>query len=116
MRAQNSEPFRISMGTFGEMYWTMAQLVTHHSSNGCNLRPGDLLGSGTVSGPTPESRGCLLERTMRGSDPLQMPTGERRAFLEDGDEVTMRGYCERSGHPRIGFGECHGRVVPPHDI
>jgi fumarylacetoacetase len=116
MRAGNIEPFRISVGAFSDMYGTMAQLVAHHSSNGCNLRPGDLLGSGTVSGPTVESRGCLLERTMRGSDPLQMPTGERRAFLEDGDEVTMRGYCERAGHPRIGFGECRGRVVPPHDV
>jgi fumarylacetoacetase len=116
MRAGNIEPFRISVGAFSDMYWTMAQLVAHHSSNGCNLRPGDLLGSGTVSGPTAESRGCLLERTMRGSDPLQMPTGERRAFLEDGDEVTMRGYCERAGHPRIGFGECRGRVVPPRDV
>ena len=92
------------------MYWTIAQLVTHHASNGCNLRPGDLLASGTVSGATKESRGCLLERTWRGTEPLQLPTGETRAFLEDGDEVIMRGYCERDGFRRIGFGECRGRI------
>jgi fumarylacetoacetase len=92
------------------MYWTLAQLITHHASNGCNLRPGDLLGSGTVSGPEKESRGCLLERTWRGSEPLELPTGERRAFLEDGDEVVLRGYAEREGFRRIGFGECVGIV------
>ena len=94
------------------MYWTLAQLVTHHASNGCNLRPGDLLGSGTVSGATKESRGCLLELTWRGSEPLQLPTGETRRFLEDGDEVAFRGYCEREGCRRIGFGDCSGVVVP----
>ena len=112
MRVADMEPFRVSVGSFTEMYWTIAQLVTHHASNGCNLRPGDLLGSGTVSGETAGSRGCLLERTARGSEPLELPTGERRAFLQDDDEVTMRGYCERDGHPRIGFGECRGRVLP----
>jgi fumarylacetoacetase len=92
------------------MYWTLAQMVTHHASNGCNLRPGDLLASGTVSGPTPESRGCLLERTWRGTQPLELPTGEKRSFLEDGDEVIIRGRCERAGFRSIGFGECRGRV------
>jgi fumarylacetoacetase len=112
MRDENVEPLRVSVGNFVDMYWTIAQLVTHHTSNGCNLRAGDLLASGTVSGPTKESRGCLLERTWRGTEPLQLPTGETRKFLEDGDEVILRGFCERSGHPRIGFGECRGRVVP----
>ena len=93
------------------MYWTLAQMVTHHASGGCNLRPGDLLASGTVSGATKESRGCLLERTWRGTEPLELPTGETRAFLGDGDVVVMRGYCERPGARRIGFGECRGRVV-----
>ena len=93
------------------MYWTVAQLLTHHASNGCNLRPGDLLGSGTISGPTAESRGCLLERTMGGKEKLKLPNGEERAFLEDGDEVTFRGWCERKGYARIGFGECRGRVT-----
>ncbi len=110
MRASGTAPFLVSRGSLAEMYWTPAQLLAHHASNGCNLRPGDLLASGTVSGPTPESRGCLLERTWRGREPLQLPNGEQRAFLEDGDEVILRGYCERDGAVRIGFGECRGRV------
>jgi fumarylacetoacetase len=105
------EPVRISRGSFRDMYWTVAQLVAHHTSNGCNLRPGDLLASGTISGTTKESRGCLLERTWRGTEPLELPGGEQRRFLEDGDEVIMRGYCEREGSTRIGFGECRGVVV-----
>jgi fumarylacetoacetase len=112
MRDERIDPLRVSVGTFTDMYWTIAQLVAHHTSNGCNLRAGDLLGSGTVSGGTKESRGCLLERTWRGTEPLQLPTGETRAFLEDGDEVILRGFCERGGRPRVGFGECTGRVVP----
>ena len=112
MRETNMEPFRVSIGAFNDMYWTTAQLLTHHASNGCNLRPGDLLASGTVSGPTEESRGSLIERTWRGSEPLALPSGETRAFLADGDEVIMRGWCEREGYPRIGFGECRGRIVP----
>jgi fumarylacetoacetase len=109
--AKMSEPMRISRGNFRDMYWTIAQLVAHHTSNGCNLRPGDLLGSGTVSGTTKESRGCLLERTWRGTEPIELPTGEQRRFLEDGDEVIMRAYCEREGATRIGFGECRGTVM-----
>ncbi len=111
MRELGIEPYRVSVGSFNEMYWTLAQLVTHHASGGCNLRPGDLLASGTVSGATKESRGCLLERTWRGTEPLGLPTGETRAFLGDGDVVVLRGYCERPGVHRIGFGECRGRVV-----
>ncbi len=111
MREQNVAPLLVSRGNFKEMYWTAAQMLTHHASNGCNLRPGDLLASGTVSGTTKDSRGCLLERTWRGTEPLRLPTGETRTFLEDGDEVIMRGYCERAASARIGFGECRGRVV-----
>jgi fumarylacetoacetase len=112
MREEGRAAFRVSVGSFTEMYWTIAQLVVHHTSNGCDLRPGDLVASGTVSGQSQDSRGCLLERTWRGTEPLRLPGGEIRAFLEDGDEITLRGYCERGGHPRIGFGECRGRVLP----
>jgi fumarylacetoacetase len=110
--AKMTEPVRVSRGNFRDMYWTPAQLVAHHTSNGCNLVPGDLLGSGTISGPGKEARGCLLELTWRGTEPLQLPSGEVRRFLEDGDEVVMRAYCERPGLPRIGFGECRGVVLP----
>jgi fumarylacetoacetase len=105
------EPVRLSRGTFRDMYWTVAQLVAHHSSNGCNLMPGDLLASGTISGPAKDSRGCLLELTWRGTEPLQLPSGETRKFLESGDEVILRAYCEKEGTARIGFGECRGTVV-----
>ncbi len=112
MRDANASPALLSRGSFAAMYWTVAQLVTHHASNGCNLRAGDLLGSGTVSGDTKESRGCLLERAWRGTEPITLPSGESRAFLQDGDEVILRGFCERDGTRRIGFGECRGRVTP----
>jgi fumarylacetoacetase len=108
--AKMSDPVMLSRGNFRDMYWTAAQLVAHHTSNGCNLRPGDLLASGTISGTSKDSRGCLLELTWRGSEPVQLPGGETRKFLEDGDEVILRGYCEREGLPRIGFGECRGVV------
>lgn len=111
MREQGLEPFPVSRGRFATMYWTIAQLLAHHASNGCNLRPGDLLASGTISGPEKESRGCLLERTWRGTEPLELPGGERRTFLQDGDEVVMRGFAEREGLRRIGLGECTGRIV-----
>jgi fumarylacetoacetase len=110
MRAAAIPAVRLSSGSFESMYWTVAQLLTHHSSNGCNLRPGDLLGSGTVSGPEKGSRGCLLELTWRGSEPVVLPSGERRSFLADGDEVTFRGWCERDGARRIGFGGCSGEI------
>jgi fumarylacetoacetase len=112
MRDAGERPFCVSAGRFTDMYWTVSQLLAHHTSNGCNLRPGDLLASGTVSGPTKESRGCLLERAWRGTEPIALPSGETRAFLQDGDEVTLRGSCERPGRRRIGFGECVGRLVP----
>jgi fumarylacetoacetase len=110
MRAEGIAPARISHSTLADLYWTPAQLLAHHTSNGCNLQPGDLLGSGTVSGEAKDARGCLLELTWRGADPVQLPSGETRRFLEDGDEVIMRGACEREGFVRIGFGECRGVV------
>jgi fumarylacetoacetase len=110
MRAAAIPAVRLSAGSFGSMYWTVAQLLAHHASNGCNLRPGDLLGSGTVSGPEPGSRGCLLELTRRGAEPVQLPSGERRSFLSDGDAVIFRAWCEREGAARIGFGECRGEI------
>jgi fumarylacetoacetase len=111
MREAGLQPMRLSQGNLRNLYWTLAQLLTHHASNGCNLRPGDLLASGTVSGPLPEDRGCLLELTQRGADPIRLPTGEIRRFLEDGDEVVLRGYCERDNFTRIGFGECRGIIA-----
>lgn len=112
MREQSIKPFRLSRTSFQQMYWTLAQMVTHHSSNGCNLRPGDLLASGTVSGAEEGSQGCLLEITQRGSKPFKLPTGETRTFLANGDEVTLRGFCEKEGYARVGFGECSGIILP----
>jgi len=111
MRERGIEPMKVTTGNFKDMYWTVAQMLAHHASNGCNLRPGDLLASGTVSGPDKGSRGCLLELTWRGTDPVLLPTGEERRFLADGDEVMIRAYCERDGAVRIGFGECSGVVL-----
>ena len=110
--ARMTEPVRVSRGDFSSMYWTLAQMVAHHASNGCPLRPGDLIGSGTVSGPEKQNRGCLLEMAWRGTEPLELPTGEVRRFLEDGDEVILRGWCEAAGFRRIGLGECRGVVLP----
>jgi len=107
--AKMDKPQRVSRGNFRDMYWTLAQLVAHHTSNGCNLSSGDLLASGTVSGDTKESRGSLLELTWRGTEPLELASGETRTFLEDGDEVIMRAWCEKDGL-RVGFGECRGTV------
>jgi fumarylacetoacetase len=111
MREQKLAPFLVSRGAFRDMYWTFAQMLAHHASNGCNLRPGDLIASGTVSGEARETAGCLLERTWRGAEPLELPSGESRKFLEDGDAVVMRAFCEHDGAVRIGFGECRGQVV-----
>jgi fumarylacetoacetase len=112
MRAAGHEPLRLSRGSAVDLYWTLGQMFTHHASNGCNLRPGDLFATGTISGPAKDSRGCMLELTWRGSEPLALPSGETRKFLEDGDEVIMRAWCERPGATRIGFGECRGMVLP----
>jgi fumarylacetoacetase len=112
MRQQNLAPHQLSSSNTKDLYWTFAQMLTHHSSNGCNLRPGDLLASGTVSGATKDSQGSLIELTERGAQPITLPTGEERRFLQDGDEVILRGYCEREGFRRIGFGECRGTILP----
>jgi fumarylacetoacetase len=109
--AHLSEPIVISHSSFKDMYWTFSQMVAHHASNGCPLRPGDLVASGTVSGPEKLNRGCLLERTWKGAEPLHLPNGEKRHFLEDGDEVILQGYCEREGFARIGLGACRGTVL-----
>jgi fumarylacetoacetase len=110
MKAAQIAPIRLSQTSFLNMYWTLAQMVAHHTSNGCNLRPGDLLASGTVSGAAEGEQGCLLEMTRRGANPIQLPTGEVRSFLADGDEVTLRGVCQREGYASIGFGACRGIV------
>lgn len=112
MRDEGIAPVRLSASHLRDMYWTFAQMTAHHTSNGCNLRPGDLLASGTVSGRDKDTRGCLLELAWRGTEPVDLPTGERRAFLEDGDDVVLTGFCERAGAGRIGFGECRGRILP----
>jgi fumarylacetoacetase len=111
MRNKGIAPTLVSRGSFRDMFWTPAQMLTHHASNGCNMATGDLLASGTVSGATKDSRGCLLERTWRGAEPIMLGDGTERKFLQDGDEVVMRGYCERPGYPRIGFGECRGVLL-----
>jgi len=115
MRAAQEEPVVIGRGDLRQLYWTFAQMVAHHTMNGCDLRPGDLIASGTVSGPGPGERGCLLELTRRGAEPVVLPNGEQRRFLEDGDEITLRGWCAREGYRRIGFGACVGEVLgqPP---
>jgi fumarylacetoacetase len=105
------QPMRLSRAAFSQIYWTPAQMIAHHTSNGCNLQPGDLIGSGTVSGPNRDSMGCLLEITRGGRQPIALPSGETRAFLQPGDEVILRGYAEREGFRRIGFGECRGKLA-----
>ena len=105
-------PQRLSRGNFRDSYWTVAQMVAHQTSNGCNLQPGDLLGSGTISGPTSDSFGSMMELTLAGKNPLQLASGETRSFLEDGDEVIQRGRCAREGYVTIGFGEASGRIMP----
>jgi fumarylacetoacetase len=110
MREAGMKPERISKGNLRELYWSLAQMITHHTSNGCNLRVGDLLATGTISGPDEGSEGCLLEMRHRANG-LRLATGEQRTFLEDGDKVILRAYAERAGLPRIGFGECAGVVM-----
>ena len=112
MRDENIEPFLLSRSNMKDLYWTIGQMLTHHTSNGCNLQTGDLMATGTVSGREKDERGCLLELTWRGKEPIELPNGEQRRFLEDYDEIIMKGYCEREGFRRIGFGECRGRILP----
>lgn len=108
-----SSPHRLSRCNYRDAYWTIAQLIAHHSSNGCNLQPGDLLGSGTQSGPDPGEGGSLLELSQGGKQPIPLPGGETRTFLQDGDTVILRGFAERAGMRRIGLGECAATVLPP---
>jgi fumarylacetoacetase len=105
-------PVRLSRASFRDSYWTLAQMVAHQTSNGCNLQPGDLLGSGTLSGPAADSLGSMMELSQAGKQPLELPGGEKRSFLEDGDEVIQRGRCSREGFATLGFGEAAGRIVP----
>jgi fumarylacetoacetase len=113
MRAAGLAPHILSRGSAdAAMYWSAAQIVAHHSSNGCNLQPGDLIGTGTLSTDAASGLGSLLEISRGGKEPIELPSGETRRFLEDGDEVTLKAWCEAEGAVRIGFGECVGRVVP----
>jgi fumarylacetoacetase len=112
MRSEGGKPHRITLTNFKHMYWTFAQMVAHHTSNGCNLKPGDLVASGTVSGPTDDSRACYSEITDRGTKPITLPNGEQRSWLNDGDEITFRARASRAGFASIGFGECKGRIEP----
>lgn len=126
MRKKKMAPISLSTGNFKDMYWTLAQMLAHHASNGCEMTDGDLIASGTISGPTRGARGCLLELTWDGDPwanppikapgtsrtPIELPTGETRKFLADGDEVIIRGWCERDGYRRIGLGECRGIITP----
>jgi fumarylacetoacetase len=112
MREARTPPARICLTNFKHMYWTAAQMVTHHASNGCNMGTGDLLGSGTCSGPEESGAACLLETTLRGTRDWSLPNGERRRYLEDGDEVVLRGRASREGYVSVGFGDCAGRLTP----
>ncbi len=112
MRAQGQAEHRLSHSNFRDAYWSVSQMVAHHTVNGCNLQPGDLLGSGTQSGPTPEEAGSMMELSKSGKEPLTLPNGEKRSFLEDGDTVVFKGYCQAAGAARIGFGEVRGTVLP----
>jgi fumarylacetoacetase len=110
--AKLKSPHIITRTNFQNLYWSISQQLTHHTVGGCNLQPGDLLASGTISGAAEESRGCMLELTWRGANPLKLPNGETRKWLEDGDGLTITGWCEGDGY-RVGFGEVAGRVLPP---
>jgi fumarylacetoacetase len=112
MRREGMPAHRLAQSSFAQMYWTFAQMIAHHTSNGCNLEIGDLIGSGTVSGPEPSSFASLLELTAGGSKPLTLPNGEQRTFIEDRDEISLRGFCAKPGQARIGFGECRATVLP----
>jgi len=104
-------PHVITRTNFENLYWSISQQLAHHTVNGCNLEPGDLLASGTISGTTEESRGCMLELTWRGANPLKLPNGETRRWLDDGDRLTITGWCQGDGY-RVGFGEVSGRILP----
>jgi fumarylacetoacetase len=111
-RAGNFPASQLSLTSFKHQYWTIAQMVAHHTVGGCNLRPGDLLGSGTISGPEKSEAGALMELARNASDPVTLSTGEKRSYVEDGDAIILRGYCQKPGFARIGFGESRGEVLP----
>src|SRR5690606_16230892 len=111
-RQQGAEPAKLSTSNFRDAYWSISQLVTHHTVNGCRLQPGDLFGTGTLSGPDQGEEGSLLELTANGQKPLTLPWGEQRSFLEDHDEVILRAQCSKPGYPTISLGECAGTVLP----
>ncbi len=114
MRKNKLDAYPLSESNARDLYWTPAQLIAHQTSNGCNLQIGDVLATGTISGPAESSAGCLLELTRNGAQPILLPTGESRTFLADGDEIILRGSCEAPGHPRIGLGECRAAILPAH--
>lgn len=111
-RARQAQPARLSRSNFRDAYWNVAQLIAHHTVNGCNLQAGDMLGTGTLSGPSASEAGSLLELSQGGKTPVELPWGETRAFLEDGDQIIIRAECIKPGYPRIGFGQCVGTVAP----
>ncbi|MBR1175299.1 fumarylacetoacetase [Bradyrhizobium sp. KB893862 SZCCT0404] len=113
MAARGLAPARLSLSSYADAYWTLSQVVAHQTSNGCNLQPGDLIGTGTISGPSRDSRGCLLELSEGGQSPVSLPSGETRVFLEDGDTVILSACCEADGRARIGFGECRVTIRKP---
>ena len=113
LREKGLPPHRLGLSNAKNMYWTVAQMVTHHTCNGCNLQPGDLLGTGTISGPDEASCGSILEATLGGKNPIVLASGEERRFLEDGDEVILRARGHREGFAPIGFGECRATIMAP---
>ena len=112
MRARGMAPHRLALSNVMHLYWTVAQMVAHHASGGCNLQPGDLFGSGTISAPDASGYGSLAELSDDGNKRIELPSGETRTFLEDGDEVILRASARRDGFATIGFGECRGKIVP----
>lgn len=116
MRERGLPPQRLSRSNLSDAYWSVSQMVAHHTVNGCNLQPGDLLGTGTLSGPTPEAAGSMLELSSGGKQPLTLDSGETRSFLQDGDEVIFRGQAQRPGFARVGFGEVRGEVLPAREL
>ena len=116
MRSAGHGGDRLVTSNFNTAYWTVAQMVAHHTVNGCNLQAGDLLGTGTLSGPEANQAGSLLELSHSGKKPIELSSGETRTFLEDGDTIILRGYCMREGARRIGFGECRGTVLPARSL
>ena len=109
--AGEEEGERIGLSNFAHLYWNMCQQLAHHTITGCSVRPGDLLASGTISGPTEDSYGSLLELTWRGTKPIRLGSGAERKFIQDGDRITMTGWCQGDGY-RVGFGEVTGRILP----